>query len=375
MISLPLLRNQTNLAGTRALVRLDLNAPIKEGRVRDDFRIRKSLDTINFLRQSGAYILALSHHSDEHQSLEPIVELLKAHVPAAFVGDIFSLDPAYVFDSIEPGTVLVAENIRFHSEEEANDELFAEKLARYGDFFVNDAFSASHRAHASIVGIPAFLPSSFGFLFEQEVLHLSEAFEPPHPFLLILGGIKFDTKLPLVVKFLEIADTIFIGGALGNPILKLRGYEIGVSISDTTVDLSALAAGQNVLVPADVVVKNGDNRSTKSIKDVQSNDAILDAGPMTVADLKKRADSSAFILWNGPLGDYEHGFEHGTIDLINALTSSKAKTVVGGGDTLALISHMHAEDKFSFVSSGGGAMLDFLANGTLPGIEAVTNKL
>src|SRR5258708_457618 len=195
-MNLPLLRDQTDLINKRALVRLDLNAPIENGIVLDDFRIRKSLDTLNFLRQAGAHVLVLSHHSDEGQSLVPIVEALKMHMPAVFVPDIFALDPMHAFDNVEASTVLVAENIRFHPEEEKNDPVFAAKLARYGDFFVNDAFSASHRKHASIVGIPQILPSSIGFLFEKEVAHLTQALHPPHPFLLILGGAQFKTNFP-----------------------------------------------------------------------------------------------------------------------------------------------------------------------------------
>ena len=247
--------------------------------------------------------------------------------------------------------------------------------------YVNDAFSVSHRAHASIVGVPQLLPHFAGFQLALEVENLSKAFNPSHPFLFILGGAKFDTKLPLVEKFLEKADGIFIGGALANDFFKAKGYEVGRStISTATIDFDGLLLDKKILLPTDVIVESGGSQKASLPEKVSSDERILDAGPETLAELKDKIDAAKFILWNGPLGNYENGYKEPTHELARMIahaTKNGVESVIGGGDTLAAIAELKQsggeslEDAFTFVSTGGGAMLDFLAQGSLVGIDAL----
>jgi len=281
-------------------------------------------------------------------------------------------DAQGIRDALDDGKVAVCENLRFHGEEESNDENFAKRLAMLGDLYVNDAFSASHRNHASIVLIPKFLPSHLGFLFEEEIQKLSIAFNPPHKFLFVLGGGKSKSKFHLIKKFLPIADAIFVGGALSFNFFKAMGYEIGASYYEE-VDVPAdLVRHKKILLPVDVRTRHGEKVMLKKPEEVEKNDSILDIGPQTLAMLKEHIKEVRFILWNGPLGDYlVPGFGEGTLAFIDVLRKSKAQIVAGGGDTTAFISQCGAQNVFDFISTGGGSMLDFLAEGTLPGIEAL----
>jgi phosphoglycerate kinase len=241
-------------------------------------------------------------------------------------------------ENLKCGEIAIFENLRFWMEKE-NDEDFAKKLADFADIYVNEAFPCSHRKHASIVGVPKFLPHFAGFRFLEEYQKLSEAFNPEHPFLFILGGLKFETKLPLVEKFLQIADNIFIGGALG-----VKAKEMPIS------------ENPKIIFP---------------VGDIEA----LDANNETLEMLAEKIKEARFVLWNGPLGNYEKSFTAGTVALSQMLEESSAKVILGGGDTLAVIKP-EIKDKISshgFISTAGGAMLDFLANGTLPGIEALQN--
>jgi phosphoglycerate kinase len=359
-----------DITGKKVLVRLDFNVPIDNGAVRDDYRIQKSLQTINFLREHQAKIIIISHIEGREHSLKPVFEYLKntLSLPVEFCEDCLENGQANI-EKLNNGEVLLCENLRLYDGEKKNDEEFAKKLSALGEIFVNDAFSVSHRAHASVVGVPKFLPTYIGFQFDSEVKHLSECFNPPHPFLFILGGAKFDTKLPLVEKFLDIADTIFVGGALGNDLFKARGLNVGASlISDSSADFSKYLSNPKIIMPTDVAV--GQN-IIKKPEEVQNTEAIYDAGPETLALLTEEIKKAKHILWNGPLGNYENGYKQPTLDLAKAIAESGAKSFVGGGDTLAAISELKLEDKFTFISTGGGAMLDFLAKGTLPGLEVL----
>jgi len=312
-----------NIKGKTVLLRVDFNVPIRRGKIEDDFKIRKTLPTVDFLKKKGAKIILISHLTEKNGSLRPVAKYLKIK----FVPD---LKPG----NIKNGNVVLLENLRNYPGEEKNDPRFAKKLAGLGDIYVNDAFSVSHRGHASIVGVPKYLPSYMGLLFESELKNLSAAFEPRHPFLLILGGIKFETKLGVLNKFLHIADKIFIGGAL-----VVRALQMPV------------AKNPKIIFPL------GDP-------------AALDANTETLEILKKEIKKAKFILWNGPLGDYENGFDRGTVELAKMISRSKSQSIIGGGDTVAVVKKVGLK-KFSFVSTAGGAMLDFLVNGTLPGIKAL----
>jgi len=354
-----------DLNGKRVLVRVDWNVPIKDGSVADDFRIRESLPTIEYLIKNGAKVTIISHlessistGSQQEISLEPVYECAK------------KLLPDLLFK--EDGDLVLLENLRQNAGEKENSREFALSLTKNMDLFVNEAFPASHREHASIVGVPKLLPSFAGLRFTEEVKRLSKAFYPKHPFLFILGGAKFDTKLPLIDKFIQIADFLFVGGALAHNFFKEMKHNIGDSlVSNQEFGLLDKIATGKIILPSEVVVKGHDGIRAEAVEHVAEGDVILDAGPRTLEDLEERIHSSQFILWNGPLGNYENGFKEGTLKLAQLLAESGKEVIIGGVDTLACIEELDLFDKYSFVSTGGGAMLDFLATGTLPGIEAL----
>ena len=384
MHNLPLLKNAGNLAGKRVLLRLDLNLPIADGRVLDDFRLKRSLPTLEFLRARGAKIIILAHtDSAETDSLALVAEHLAKFVPLEFVPSLADLSEKV--KTLQSRDILFLENIRRNSGEMTNDEAFARDLATLGDIYVNDAFSVSHRVHASIVGIPKFLPKFAGLLLAEELLHLSKAFNPPKPFVFVLAGANkklsahtsiSETKFPLVHKFLKTADTVFVSGALANDLLKAKGYEIGLSKhSERDFGFSDIVQNPKLLLPVDVVTESGGKRLAKGSNEVLAEDSIFDAGPRTVALLAEKFSTAKFILWNGTFGVYEQGYISGTAAVAKAVVSSGAESIVGGGDTLACISKLNLLDKFSFVSTGGGAMLEFLSNETLPGIVALQHNI
>ncbi|MFA6158692.1 MAG: phosphoglycerate kinase [Candidatus Paceibacterota bacterium] len=364
--------DEKNLRGKRVLLRLDLNVPIVNGEVRDDFRVKRSLDTIRFLRDAGAKTIIMSHIEDEIvTSLSRVAAYMQRFVTIkALVSDL--KDAEGVVRTMNEGEVIMLENLRRDPGEKGNNPMFAARLAALGDVYVNDAFAVSHREHASVVSVPRMIPSYAGLLLAEEVAQLSRAFNPSHPFVFLLGGAKFETKLPLIEKFLGIADSVFVGGALANDLFKEKGFEIGKSlISKAHGNLRHVEMNPRLMVPIDVVIGSASAKAVKDADSVDKDDRILDAGPRTIGELSDVLSEAQFALWNGPLGDYEIGFSEGTEGLARALVESGVPTIIGGGDTIAVVSKLGLLDKFSFVSTGGGAMLQFLADGTLPGIEAL----
>ncbi|MDE2233318.1 MAG: phosphoglycerate kinase [Patescibacteria group bacterium] len=363
--------------GVKILVRADFNVPIKNGAVTDDFRIRTALPTINFLCEKGAKVILMSHlevKEGEKATLAPVAEVLKKlGREVKFISNIRDANE-FIDHELDNGQCVLLENLRLNEGEKKNDRKFAEELASLADIFVNEAFSACHRKHASIVGVPQFLPSYAGFQLEKEVKNLSQAFNPAHPFIFILSGAKFETKLPLLEKFLRIADTVFVGGALANDIFKAKGYETGRSVvSDGSVDLSKYLSNPKLTVPVDVVIENNEIKAPNLLG---KDEKIVDAGPATVESLRGKINAAKFILWNGPLGLYEDGFTAATAGVTRIVADHTSEnknvmSIVGGGDTVAAIESLGISDKFTFLSTGGGAMLDFLAQGNLPGIEAL----
>jgi phosphoglycerate kinase len=327
-----------NVKGKRVILRVDFNVPIEKGKILDDFDIRKTLPTINFLKKKGAKIIIISHLTEgKAKTLRPVAEYLKID----FVPSVLGKKVEQKISKMKPGDVLMLENLRIDKREKNNDKNFAKQLSQLGNIFINEAFGVSHRKHASIVGIPKYIPSYAGLLFKEELKHLQSVFKPKHPFLLILGGIKFKTKMGTVEKFLKIVDKIFIGGALANNFFRFKKY----------------LKNPKIILPVDVRKKDG---------------IILDCGPNTIKMLSEIINQSKFILWNGPLGDYkQRGFEKGTVAVAKLIANSKAISIIGGGDTVAVVDNLGVIDKFSFVSTAGGAMLEFLSKGTLPGIEAL----
>ena len=365
------LKDIGNVDGKIALVRVDFNVPVEDDVVQDDFRIKSALPTIEFLKKAGAKVCIIAHSESnvegEKSSLRPAYGVFKNIMDCMFAN---TLDEAKML--LETNNVVLIENLRTNSGEKANDEVFAKELAGLADFYVNEAFSVCHRAHASIVSVPKFLPSYAGLQLEKEINELSKAFNPAHPFVFILGGAKFETKLPLINKFLEKADFLCIGGALSNDILKAQGKNIGKSlVSKAEIDLSSVISSKKLMEVIDVVVENNGSIETKKVEDILDGDNIMDAGVETVKLWEEKIRDGAFVLWNGPLGNFELGFDKGTLTLAQAIASSDAESIVGGGDTLSAIKKLNLESAFSFISTGGGATLDFLANETLPGIEVL----
>ena len=269
--------------------------------------------------------------------------------------------------------VILLENLRSNNGETINDIQFAEKLASHADLYINDAFAVAHRAHASLVGIPRFLPSYAGLLFEYEYKNLSRAINPAHPALFILGGAKFSTKQPLVEKFVEIYDHVFIGGALVNDFYKARGWEVGRSkTSEFPVKLEHLLENPKIVLPIDITVISPDGKSSnKKPNEVKQEEMIINRRPETLKNMWKRIKKSSYVVWNGPLGDYKMRFRESTERVANIINDNNVPAVVGGGDTVALIHAAGLADSFSFSSTAGGAMLEFLLAGTLPAIEAL----
>ncbi len=377
MISLPLItEHKEQFKDKRVLLRLDFNVPLDNGAIRDDYRILESLPTINFLLDAGAKLVIISHigKGKQDDTLLPVATYLKTIYPTlTFLPQVMSEENIHISREMTTGDILLLENLRHNKGEEENDTTFSSYLASLADIYVNDAFSVSHRAHASVVGVAGLLPHFSGIRLSQEVERLALAFDPARPFLFILGGSKISTKMPLLKKFLDIADHVFVGGAIVNNFFKVSGNEIGTSIydKDELDGLSSYLLNPKLIIPKDVVVKNAAGSETRFTGSVNSNDMIVDVGDETIKHLEDVIGAAKLIVWNGPLGFYEEGFTEGTRELLDLIAGSRATSIIGGGDTVALINEMGAINKFSFVSTGGGAMLDFLANETLPGIEAL----
>ena len=373
-INLPLLSALPigELTGRKVILRLDLNVPIVDGKVADDFRLKKILPTIDFLRTRGARVIAISHLGRREESLQPVADYFKNFFPIEFVPTLAAAAAAIEWAPV--GTVLLLENLRRESGEETNDPTFASELARLGDFYVNEAFASSHRVHASIVALPRILPAVAGPVFADEVNNLSQVFQPARPFTVILGGAKFETKLPLVEKLIDLADSLFIYGALAHAFFKELGYELGESLVDRdTAPARPFLRHPKIILPVDVRVRNGERVFIKTPDRLIPSDNILDVGLVSVEKLLPPIAAARFILWNGPLGNFEQGFKGSTEAAAKLISSSNATTIVGGGDTIAAIRSLDLLAQFDFVSTGGGAMLDFIAFGTLPGIEALRN--
>ncbi len=354
------LRDAPITPGTPVLVRASLNVPVEAGHVVNGYRLRRALPTLLALREKGARIVVVSHLGEAGtETLAPVVESLAKLASRVFFSPE-SIGPAVRerVRALEAGDILILENLRRHPGEVTNDPAFAQELAQLADVFVQDAFDTCHRPHASIIGVPTLLPSYAGLLLEEEVTELTSALTPAHSALAVIGGAKFSTKEPVLTRLLEVYDHVFVGGALANDFLKAKGEEVGKSlVSDADpAHMKKLLQNPKLVLPLDSVIQN---------------EMILDHGEGTRALLADLAQEANTILWNGPLGKYEDGFEESTDAFARAVAQSQAHSIVGGGDTVAAIEKLGLLSKFSFVSTGGGSMLDFLASGTLPGIEAL----
>src|SRR3989344_5294885 len=363
------------LKGIPILVRATLNVPVEKGKVVDTFRLRRALPTIEFLRAKKARSILISHITGTGtETFEPMWEAMRQWIPDLSFCPV-STGPAAraAARALSPGGVLMLENLRRDRGEETNRREFAAELASLADVFVEDSFDACHREHASIVSVPKLLPSYAGLLVEEEVRELSRALKPASPSLAIVGGSKFETKKAVLSKLLTIYDHVFVGGAVGNDFLAAAGNPVGKSLVSGAdpKTVHGLLESERLLTPVDVVVSSVRGRRTTRSDDVRSDEAILDNGPETVSLLQNFIGKAKTILWNGPIGNYEDGYAEGTEEIARAIAGSTAYSIVGGGDTVAAIETLGLNDRFSFMSTGGGAMLEFLAKWTLPGIRVL----
>jgi phosphoglycerate kinase len=366
------------------LVRGALNVPTDHGSVANAYRLRRAVPTLKLLQERHARVIVVSHLGEKGtETLEPVAASLGSLVHRVqFLGETIGPRVRQKIREMYPGDILVLENLRRNTGETSNNPSFATELASLADVFVEDSFDTCHRSHASIVGVPSLLPSYAGLIVEEEVAALSQALTPVSPSLAIIGGAKFSTKEPVLTALLAAYDHVFVGGALANDFFKAQGKEVGQSLtSDAEADqISKLLQHPKLVLPVDAVAVPAAelNKPTArtharvtSLEDVKSDEILVDHGPATSALLAKLCTGAKSILWNGPLGNYEHGFMDATDNLAQSIALSGAHSVVGGGDTIASIEKLGLFSQFSFVSTGGGAMLEFLAKGTLPGIEAL----
>jgi phosphoglycerate kinase len=385
-----------DLAGKRALVRVDFNVPMDGGQITDDTRLRSALPTIQFLSGKGAKVVLLAHFDRPkgkrvpEMSLGPVAGPLSdlLEQPVAFADDCIGADATKVIDGLENGGIALLENIRFHAGEEKNDPAFAAELAKLGDLYVNDAFSAAHRAHASTEGLARLLPAYPGLQMQLELEMLDAALgKPKKPVLGIVGGAKVSTKLDLLNNLVARLDRLAIGGGMANTFLAAQGIDVGGSLcehdlGDTAREImkKAEAAGCELLLPVDVVlataVKPGVETRTADLGDIRDGDLILDAGPKTVERLLAAMDASKTLIWNGPLGVFEvPPFDMATVAAAKkagALAQAgKLVAVAGGGDTVAALNHAGVADQMTFVSTAGGAFLEWMEGKALPGVKAL----
>jgi phosphoglycerate kinase len=388
--------DQADLAQKRALVRVDFNVPMQDGAVSDDTRLRAALPTIEKLRSGGAKVILLAHFDRPKgkriasMSLGPIAGPLAAllGVPVAFTDDCIGQEAETAVAAMKAGDVLLLENLRYHSGEEANDPAFAKALARLGDLYVNDAFSAAHRAHASTEGLARLIPAYAGEAMRRELEALEKALgKPERPVLGIVGGSKVSTKLDLLKNLVTRLDRLAIGGGMANTFLFAQGWDVGASycekdLADTAREIMSLAAasGCELLLPIDIVVAEkmepGAPARTRALGAVESDERILDAGPQSVARLVAAMEASKTLIWNGPLGVFEMPpFDRATVAAAKAaakLTQSGALVAVaGGGDTVSALNHAGVAADLTFVSTAGGAFLEWMEGKTLPGVAAL----
>ena len=382
------------LKGKKVLLRVDLNVPIKNGTITESSRIEKIIPTIKLLIEKEAKIIILSHIGRpkgkvvSEMSLEPIskklADLLNKEV--LFNKNIINKSTLSEINKISNGSIMMLENIRFNEGEESNDSKFSKKISSLGDIYINDAFSCSHRAHASIEGITKYIPSYFGLQIAEEINALKKiTAEIKKPVSLIIGGTKISTKIKIINNLIKKFDHIIIVGGMANTMLKHTGSKVGKSIYERDCGVLIKEILENskkynckITYPVDVVVsKNLENvGKNKEIKEIEEDDMILDIGPKTISSIKTIINNSNTILWNGPAGYFENpNFQNGTKKILEIISQKTANdnifSVAGGGETVAAINKFKKIDSFTFVSTAGGAFLEFLEGKTLPGIKAI----
>ncbi len=385
--------DRVELAGKRVFLRVDFNVPLEDGRVAEDTRIRAALPTIELCLKAGAAVLLASHlgrpkgKPDPRASLRPVATKLEELLgrPVPLLPDCVGPEVEAAAAALKPGEAVLLENLRFHAEEEANDPTFARRLASLADVYVNDAFAAAHRAHASTEGIARILhPAAAGLLMARELEALGRIFESPErPVMTVLGGAKVSDKLGLVEHLLARVDVVLIGGGMAYTFLAALGHDVGRSLLEPdrieaarAILGRARALGVRVRLPVDLVVARGpdsvDGIRVVSVRDMPSDLMGLDIGPVTVAQFTALLASAKTIVWNGPLGVFEKApFSAGTLGIARAVAGSAAFSVIGGGDTIAAVHQAGVAEKIGYISTAGGAFLEFLEGQTLPGVAAL----
>jgi len=384
--------------GKRVLVRVDFNVPIEDGKVKDDSRIRAALPTIRYLLDHGASVVVMSHLGRpkgkviESARLRPVAQWLSAllKMPVPITGDPLGIGTRDAVARLKPGQVLMLENLRFHAQEEANDEEYAKTLASYGDVYVNDAFGTAHRAHASTVGVTKYLPAYAGLLMEREIEALSSLLEKvEHPFVAIIGGAKVSGKLGVLNHLLTLCDKFVIGGGMANTFLVAQGHTVGKSLleKDLVDDAKqildkAQKKGIDILLPTEVVVAKEVTRGAEHkivpVNKIPNSWSVVDVGPQSTEVFLESLRDARTIFWNGPLGVFEvPTFGDGTRAIARELATLADKgvtVVVGGGDSVAAVEELGLTSKMTHISTGGGASLEFMEGRELPGISVLKDR-
>jgi phosphoglycerate kinase len=387
--------DQADVKGKRVLVRVDLNVPVENGKVSDATRIERAVPTIDDIAKRGGKVILLSHFGrpkgrDPKQSLKPVADEVARVLgrKVAFAEDCIGDAAKAAVDKMKAGDVLVLENTRFHAGEEKNDPAFIAKLAKLGDIYVNDAFSAAHRAHASTEGLAHKLPAYAGRAMQAELEALAKALETPQPpVIAIVGGAKVSTKIDLLENLGTKVGALVIGGAMANTFLHARGYRVGKSLHEpdlaataTRILAKADAANCGVILPVDAIVAEKFEANAPShaygVDAIPVQGMMLDVGPLSIDKIKAAIDSAATLVWNGPLGAFETPpFDRGTIEIARHAAartkSGRLASVAGGGDTVAALNHAGVAGDFTYISTAGGAFLEWMEGKALPGVEAL----
>jgi len=384
------------VTGKRVLMRTDFNEPLDEktGRITDDIRIRAAVPTIEYLLNQNAKVIICSHLGRPKGKKEPLYslkgvavrlsEILRQEVSLAV--DCIGAEVEEAVSRMNGGDILLLENLRFYPGEEKNDPAFAGALARLGDLYVDDAFGTAHRAHASIVGVTQYLPAVSGLLLEKEVRTLGGILQNPvHPVGLLLGGAKVSDKVALIENVITKVNHIIIGGGMAAGFLKAKGYEIGCSLLDGNVEVAASLIrqaeehGVKIHLPQDLVItdeiKEGATTEIVAVGDIPSDKRIADIGPLTISLFRKVLEKCKTVFWNGPMGVYEiPQLAEGTLAIAGIISGLNATTIIGGGSTAEVVTSLKLNERMSFVSTGGGASLEFLSGQTLPGVAVLADK-
>ncbi|MCF7871081.1 MAG: phosphoglycerate kinase [Candidatus Omnitrophica bacterium] len=385
-----------DLQGKKVLMRADFNVPLDSNKnITDDSRIKAALKTINYILEKKGKLILISHlgrpkgQPKEEFSLQPVAKRLSQLIgkPVKMADDCVGQKVKGEVDALEPGEVILLQNLRFHPQEKANDQGFAKELASLADLYVNDAFGTAHRAHASTEGVTHFLDSAAGFLIDKEINYFQKVLtDPKPPFVFILGGAKVSDKIPVIENMLDKANSILIGGAMAYTFLKAKGKEVGSSLLEKDMLelvkktlIKAKEKGVEILLPLDHIVtddiKEGKNLKTTEGVDIESGWIGVDIGPKTQKEFGEKIKTAGTIVWNGPMGIFENDlFSRGTKSIAEAITESQAVSVIGGGDTAAAVKKFKLEEKMSHISTGGGASLQYLEGKELPGISALSDK-